>query len=132
AKIEELMSYVEQYGEAYDEVTELNKQFPIEMKKSILQYAIQGKLVEQRKEEGTAEELYEQIQKEKERLIEEGTIRRQQKLSEITENEIPFEIPETWKWVRIGDVLNVIIGQSPKGKYVVEDDNDIEFHQGKR
>ena len=75
------------------------------MKKSILQYAIQGKLVEQRKEDGTAEELYQQIQEEKKKLIEEGKIKKAKALSEITEDEIPFDIPESWKWVRFGDIM---------------------------
>src|SRR5699024_6393555 len=121
AKIEELMPYVEQYGEAYEKVTELNKQFPTEMEKSILQYAIQGKLVEQREEEGTAAELYEEIQMEKERLIEAGTIRRQQKLPDITEEEIPFDIPETWKWVKLGNVCNYGSNQSVKASEIPND-----------
>ena len=104
-KIEELMPYVDQYDKAYTEVEELNKKFPEDMQKSILQYAIQGKLVEQRKEDGTAEELYQQIQEEKEKLIKEGKIKKTKPLPEITEDEIPFDIPENWKWVRLGDLL---------------------------
>ncbi|WP_423059900.1 restriction endonuclease subunit S [Bacillus safensis] len=104
AKIEELLPYVEKYDKAYTEVEELNKRFPNDMQKSILQYAIQGKLVEQRVEEGTAEELYQQIQTEKEKLVKEGKIKKQKKLPEITEDEIPFDIPENWKWVRLADV----------------------------
>ena len=69
------------------------------MQKSILQMAIQGKLVEQRPEEGTGEELYQQIQKEKQALIKAGKIKKEKPLPEITEDEIPFDIPETWKWV---------------------------------
>src|SRR5699024_8056991 len=132
AKIEELMPLVEQYGDAHTAVTDLNEQFPVEMEKSILQYAIQGKLVEQRSEEGTAEELYVQIQEEKQKLIESGKIKKQKKLPEIMEEEITFDIPDDWKWVRIVDVLNVIMGQSPKGMYVFDGQNGIEFHQGKK
>ena len=104
AKIEELKPYVEKYDKAYSDVEELNKKFPEDMQKSILQFAIQGKLVEQREEEGTAEELYQQIQEEKEKLIKEGKIKKPKKFPEITENEIPFDIPENWKWVRLGEV----------------------------
>ncbi|MGE1210048.1 restriction endonuclease subunit S [Bacillus pumilus] len=104
AKIEELMPYIEKYDKAYSEVEELNKKFPEDMQKSILQYAIKGKLAEQRVEEGTAEELYQQIQTEKEKLVKEGKIKKQKKLPEITEDEIPFDIPENWKWVRLADV----------------------------
>ena len=106
AKIEELMPYVEQYDKAYTEVEELNKKFPEDMQKSILQYAIQGKLVEQREEDGTAEELYQKIQAEKEKLIKEGKIKKTNPLPEITEDEIPFDIPENWKWVRLGELCN--------------------------
>lgn len=111
AKIEELMPYVEQYDKAYTEVGELNKKFPEDMQKSILQYAIQGKLVEQREEDGTAEELYQKIQAEKEKLIKEGKIKKSKPLPEITEDEIPFDIPESWKWVRLGDVIQLTSGQ---------------------
>ena len=76
---------------------------PQELKNSILQLAIQGRLVEQRPEEGTAEELFAEIQKEKARLIREGKIKKEKPLPEITEDEIPFDIPENWKWVRLGD-----------------------------
>lgn len=104
AKIEELLPYVDQYDKAYSKLEVFNKKFPQDMQKSILQYAIQGKLVDQRSEEGTAEELYQQIQAEKERLIKEGKIKKGKPLSEITEEEIPFEIPESWKWVRLSSV----------------------------
>ena len=63
---------------------------PQELKNSILQLAIQGKLVEQRPEEGTGEELYQQIQAEKKKLIAEGKIKKEKPLPEITEEEIPF------------------------------------------
>ena len=106
AKIEELMPYVEQYDKAYTKLEAFNKKFPEDMQKSILQYAIQGKLVEQREEEGTAEELYQQIQEEKARLIKEGKIKKEKTLEEITEDEIPFDIPDSWKWVRLGKITS--------------------------
>ena len=77
---------------------------PEQLKASILQYAIQGKLVEQRPEDGTGEELYHQIQAEKQRLIKEKKIKKEKPLVEITDNEIPFDIPETWVWIRVGDI----------------------------
>lgn len=61
--------------------------------------------MEQRKEEGTAEELYKQIQEEKQKLIKDGKIKKQKTLPEITKDEIPFDIPESWKWVRLGDIV---------------------------
>ena len=105
AKIEELLPLVERYGEAWTKLEEFNKKFPDDMKKSILQQAIQGKLVEQRPEEGTGEELYQRIQAEKKELIKAGKLKKEKPLPEITEGEIPFEIPENWKWVRLRELV---------------------------
>ena len=108
AKIEELLPYVDRYAAAYEKLEQFSAKFPEDMKKSILQYAIQGKLVEQRPEEGTGEELYRQIQTEKQRLIKEGKIKKEKPLAEIAEDEIPFDIPESWKWVRLIDLCKSI------------------------
>ena len=105
AKIEELLPYVDRYAVAYEKLEQFNTKFPENMKKSILQYAIQGKLVEQRAEEGTGEELYQQIQAEKQRLIQEKKIKKEKPLVEISEDEIPFDIPGSWKWVRVGEIF---------------------------
>ncbi len=86
----------------------------VSFKKKILELAIQGKLVEQRPEDGNAEELYNQIQTEKQRLIAEGKIKKEKPLPPIKEEEIPFEIPRTWKWVRIIDILNILNGDRGK------------------
>ena len=107
AKIEELLPYVDRYATAYEKLEQFNAKFPEDMKKSILQYAIQGKLVEQRPEEGTGKELYRQIQEEKKRLIKEGTIKKEKPLAEIAEDEIPFDIPENWKWVQLGNLASI-------------------------
>ena len=104
AKIEELLPYIDRYAAAYEKLEQFNAKFPEDMKKSILQYAIQGKLVEQRPEEGTGEELYRQIQTEKQRLIKEGKIKKEKPLADIAEDEIPFDIPESWKWYRLGEL----------------------------
>ena len=85
---------------------------PQELKNSILQLAIQGRLVPQRPEEGTAEELYRQIQQEKAALVKAGKIKKEKPLPEITEEEVPFEIPEGWKWVRIGQAFNLQAGKN--------------------
>lgn len=84
-----------------------------ELKNSILQLAMQGKLVEQRVEEGTAKELLARIKVEKKRLIKEKKIKKEKVLPEITESEIPFEIPESWKWVRLGEIIYFKIGKTP-------------------
>ena len=88
---------------------------PRELKNSILQLAIQGRLVEQRPEEGTAAELYAQIQCEKQALIKAGKLKKEKPLPEITEDEKPFDIPESWLWVRLDDLVAKEIkrGKSP-------------------
>ena len=96
AKIEELLPYIDRYEKAWSKLEDFNKRFPGDMQKSVLQMAIQGKLVEQRPEEGTGEELYRQIQAEK------------QPLPEISDDEIPFDIPESWKWVRLKNIVSVL------------------------
>lgn len=103
AKIDELLPYIDCYEKAWSRLEDFNKRFPVDMQKSILQRAIQGKLVEQRPEEGTGEELYQQIQTEKQKLIKEGKIKKEKPSPEISEDEIPFDIPESWKWVRFGE-----------------------------
>ena len=112
-KLEELLPLVDRYEKAWTRFEELNKKFPLDMQKSILQEAIQGKLVNQRKEEGSGEELFEEIRKEKQKLIEEGKLKKKKSLPEITKDETPFDIPETWKWVRLGDVIKFSIGKTP-------------------
>ena len=80
---------------------------PQQLKNGILQLAIQGRLVEQRPEEGTAEELYRQIQTEKQRLIQEGKLKKEKPLPEIAEDEKPFDIPEGWMWIRLGSIVKM-------------------------
>ena len=109
AKIEELLPLIGRYAVAYEKLEQFNAKFPEDMKKSILQYAIQGKLVEQRAEEGTGEELYQQIQAEKQHLIAEKKIKKEKPLPEFAENEIPFDIPESWNWVRLNNIAESIV-----------------------
>lgn len=118
AKIEEILPYIDQYDKAYTKLEIFNKKFPKDMKKSILQMAMQGKLVEQRPEEGTADELYEQIVAEKTQLIKDGKIKKEKPLPEIAEDEIPFDIPSSWKWVRLGNICTKLVDgdhNPPKG-----------------
>ncbi len=96
------------------------------LKSKIIDAGIQGKLTEQLPEDGTAEELLEQIAKEKKQLIKEKKIKATKALPEITEDEIPFEIPVNWKWVRLADICSKITsgntpaGGSKGGAYVTE------------
>ena len=129
AKIEELLPYVDRYATAYEKLDQFNAKFPNDMKKSILEYAIQGKLVEQRAEEGTGEELYRQIQAEKPQLIKEGKIKKEKPLPEIVEDEIPFDIPESWKWVRLSEIISVL-GDGIHGTPVFDEMGDYYFVNG--
>ena len=128
AKIEEILPYIDQYDKAYTKLETFNKKFPEDMKKSILQMAMQGKLVEQRSEEGTADELYEQIVAEKAQLIKDGKIKKEKPLPEITEDEIPFDIPSSWKWVRLGTIVSVYGGKRiPAGTRLSENDTGHKY-----
>lgn len=119
ARIEELLPLVDRYEQAWNRLEDLNKRFPGDLQKSLLQLAIQGKLVEQRPEEGTGEELYQQIQREKQALIKAGKLKKEKPLPEITEDEKPFDIPESWKWVRLSEVIDVRDGTHDTPKYVL-------------
>ena len=108
AKLEEILPLIDRYEAAWNKLEEFNKRFPMDMQKSILQMAIQGKLIPQLSEEGTGEELYQQIQAEKQALVKAGKIKKEKPLPEIAEDEVPFDIPESWKWVRWGDLSQSI------------------------
>ena len=76
------------------------------LKKSILQYAMQGKLVAQDPNDEPASELLKRIKAEKEQLIKDGKIKKEKPLLPITEDEIPYELPQGWEFVRLGDIVN--------------------------
>ena len=109
AKIEELLPDIDAYDKAQTKVQSIEQRFPGAMKKSLLQYAIEGKLVPQRQEEGTAKELLAKIRAEKARLIKEKKIKKSKPLPEITDAEKPFDIPESWEWVRLTDLCANIV-----------------------
>ena len=102
-----------------------------DLKKSILQYAMQGKLVAQDPNDEPASELLKRIKAEKEQLIKDGKIKKEKPLLPITKGEIPYNLPQGWEWVRLGNIFNIIMGQSPDGESVSNQNNGIEFHQGK-
>ncbi|MBR4900685.1 MAG: restriction endonuclease subunit S [Victivallales bacterium] len=112
AKIEELLPLIDRYGAAWSRLEDFNKRFPNDMQKSILQMAIQGKLVEQRPEEGTAEDLYKQIQSEKQSLIKAGKLKKEKPLPPITDDEKPFDIPDSWKWCYVGEIFDHNTGKA--------------------
>ena len=115
AKIEELLPKVEKYGKAQDELNKLNEELPERLKKSILQEAIEGRLVPQDPNDEPASVLLEKIREEKKQLVKAGKLKKKD-LEEkpISEDEIPFEIPESWEWVRLENISTYISrGKSP-------------------
>ena len=109
-KLETLKPLVDAYGQAVEELDELNRKFPGDLKKSLLQQAMEGKLVPQRKEEGTAAELLKEIRKEKAKLVKEGKLKKTKPLPSVSEEEKPFDIPDSWEWVRLGDIISIASG----------------------
>ena len=103
-KLEKLKPLIDAYGQAVEELDELNRKFPGDLKKSLLQQAMEGKLVPQRKEEGTAAELLKEIRKERAKLVKEGKLKKTKPLPAVSEEEKPFDIPDSWEWVRLGDI----------------------------
>lgn len=116
-KIHEIIPVWEQYAAASTKLNTLNASFPEMMKKSILQEAVQGKLVTQDPNDEPASLLLKKIAEEKKRLIKEGKIKKQKPLPEITEDEIPFEIPESWEWARLNNCMDVRDGTHDSPKY---------------
>ncbi|HGR0297920.1 TPA: restriction endonuclease subunit S, partial [Streptococcus pneumoniae] len=121
--IESALEKVDEYAESYNRLEQLDKKFPDKLKKSILQYAMQGKLVEQDPNDESVEVLLEKIRAEKQKLFEEGKIKKKDLdisiVSQGDDNsyyeEVPCEIPESWEWVRLNDITSYIQrGKSPK------------------
>ncbi len=114
ARIEELMTRIDDLEKTETELEKLKTAFPGDMKAALLQAAMQGKLTEQLPEDGDAADLINQIAKEKSRLIKEGKIKKEKPLPEITPDEMPFDIPENWQWVRFNDLINIYGGLAYK------------------
>ena len=105
-KLEEILPLVEDYGKNEEILSEMNKKLPKQVRQSILQYAVQGKLVEQNPNDEPASELLKRIKAEKEQLIKDGKIKKEKSLAPISEEEIPYELPQGWEFVRLGDIVN--------------------------
>ena len=103
-KLDEILPLVEEYGRNEEILSEMNKKLPKQIRQSILQYAVQGKLVEQNPQDEPASELLKRIKAEKEQLIKEGKIKKAPPLPPITQDEIPYELPQGWVWVRVSDL----------------------------
>ena len=114
ARLDQLMPLVDKYAEAYDKLKKLDDGFNDKLKQSLLQYAMEGKLVKQDPNDEPASVLLEKIAEEKARLIREKKIKRTKKLPEITDDEKPFEIPDSWEWIRLGNLVRFTLGKTPK------------------
>ena len=112
AAIEKFMPLIEEYGKKETELKAFNEQIGTLTKKAILQEAVQGKLVPQIATEGNAKDLLEEIKKEKAKVVKEGKIKKEKPLPEISDNEIPFDIPENWCWCRLSELCNLYTGDS--------------------
>ena len=112
AKIEELMPLVEKYGKAQTELDTLNQDLPRRLRQSVLQQAIQGKLVEQDPNDEPASVLLERIRKEKEQLVKEGKLKKKDLVTTpIADDEKPFDIPSGWEWCNLGNILYIVTGK---------------------
>lgn len=137
AKIEQLIPYIEKYEKAETQLTALNKSFPDMLKKSILQEAVQGKLVPQNPDDEPASVLLERIRAEKQVLIKAGKIRKDKHESAIITrdkipyeiidgkerciaDEVPFEIPDSWCWCRLGSIIQIESGKGLTSKQMIE------------
>ncbi len=122
AKIEELLPKVEEYGKAQDALDKLNKELPERLKKSILQEAISGRLVPQDPNDEPASVLLDKIRKEKAQLVKEGKLKKKDLIeTPITDDEKPFDIPQTWEWVKLSFITSLLDGEKREGKYICLD-----------
>ena len=120
--IESALEKVDEYAESYNRLEQLDKEFPDKLKKSILQYAMQGKLVEQDPNDESVEVLLEKIRAEKQKLFEEGKIKKKDlEISIVSQGddnsyyeEVPYDIPESWMFVKLNVVANIFSGYSFK------------------
>lgn len=112
-KLEEILPLVDEYGKNEEILSEMNQKLPKQIRQSILQYAVQGKLVEQNPQDEPASELLKRIKAEKEQLIKEGKIKKEKPLPPITQDEIPYDLPQGWQWVRLGEYTDIGTGTTP-------------------
>lgn len=109
-KLEQILPFVEEYGKNEEKLSKLNSTLPNKIKQSILQYAVQSKLVLQNLSDEPASELLIHIKAEREQLLKDGKIKKEKPLPPITKYEIPYELPQGWEWVKLGELGNSNIG----------------------
>ena len=128
-KLDNVLANIDELKANEEKLSILQKNFPDKLKKSILQSAIQGNLTEQLATDDKVEDLLQAIKEEKERLIKEKKIKKQKPLPEITEDEIPFAIPENWKWIRLGEIVS-ILGDGLHGTPIYDESGEYYFING--
>ena len=128
AEQKRIVEKIEQAFSVLDTIDELQAKYADNLtvlKSKLIDLAIRGKLTEQLPEDGTAEELYQQIQEEKQALIKSGKIKKEKPLPGIAETEIPFEIPNNWKWVRLNSICyGIFAGGDKPEDFVKEKDKE--------
>ena len=112
ARVDALMKEIDKLEQTEKELEAIKAAFPADMKASLLQAAMEGKLTEQKAEDGDAKDLLLAIRAEKEKLVKEKKIKKEKPLSPIAEDEIPFDIPENWVWCRLGEIFSHIAGKA--------------------
>lgn len=125
-RIEEYLPVIKEYGEAYEEAAKMDAELPDKLKKSILQEAIMGKLGTQVPSDAPASCLLEDIRAEKQELVREGKLKRKDLTeSPVEDDEVPFNIPKNWLWIRFGDLVSTSTGKTPaRGEVVYWSSND--------
>lgn len=117
ARVDELMKEIDKLEKTEKELEAIKAAFPADMKASLLQAAMEGKLTRQKAEDGDARELLREICAEKEKLVKEKKIKKEKPLAPITDDEIPFDIPDNWVWCRLGNVCKkMLVPQRDKPK----------------
>ncbi|WP_079523972.1 restriction endonuclease subunit S [Solibacillus isronensis] len=130
-KIEELVLKLQKYDLLYEESVKINETFPSKLEISILDYAMQGKLVEQDPNEESATILIEHIRKEKELLVQKKVIKKEKSLPPINDEEIPFDIPRSWEWVRIKEIYYNEGQVKPEVQFCYIDVSSIDNSKGR-
>ena len=111
---ERIVERIDEIFETLDKIDHLQNQYASNqevLKSKLIDAAIQGKLTEQLPEDGTAEELYKQIQSETQILIKEGRFKKKKALPDLSDVDYPFQIPKTWKWIHLGDLISIESGK---------------------
>ncbi|MDR0751240.1 MAG: restriction endonuclease subunit S [Christensenellaceae bacterium] len=148
ARIEELLPFIEEYDKKERALTSLNIDFPSALKKSIIQSAVQGKLVEQDSADEPASDLIERIREERQKLIKAGKIKRDKsaesvifrrdnshyeklgKIERCIDYEMPFNLPESWAWTRLGMLIQLTSGQDMTSDKYNENGNGVPYLTG--